>query len=425
MATTVSYNRPALTSLRWRWIGIAAVWMAVLLAGFGWLRQVWPDYAGRWLVIASLFLAYSLSIVWRHLAENYREEEKTLLPALGAGNSLTLVRALAIGLTAGFLFSPWPMGALAWAPVLLYTAADVADYFDGYLARVTNHATRLGERLDMEFDGLGMVVVSVLAVWYGQLPWWYLILGSARYLFVLGTWWRQRLGKPIHALPPSVHRRVFAGFQMGFMSAVLWPIVPPAAATIAGTVFATATVLSFLRDWLVASGRLDPAAPVYRQAQRWLFVAVAQRLPPLLRLALLLAMVMIYQNIANWLQPPAWATLIASWSLPGAAVLATGLSLVDVLATGMVVVGALGRLAAFLLVFPIGFDMATRGLYWDNGLALTSVICLMLLSTGAFSLWRPEDKYLLRRAGESAKGEVGEAKDDKKPHTHDLHFTYD
>ena len=403
MATTVFTNRPALASLHRRWLVVAALWMGALLAGYSWLQQVWPDHAGRWLVIATICLAYGLWMVWRNLPENQREGESILLPALGAGNSLTLVRGLAIGLTAGFLFSPWPMAALAWAPVLLYTTADVADYFDGYLARVTNHATRLGARLDMEFDSLGILVVSILAVWYGQLPWWYLILGSSRYLFILGIWWRQRQGKPVYALPPSVHRRVFAGFQMGFMSAVLWPIVPAAMATVAGTVLATATALSFGRDWLVASGRLDPASPSYRRGQRWLFMATAKWLPPLLRLALVVAMIMIYQNVAHWLRPPAWTALITSWRLPEPPILAAGLSVIAIVATIMAAIGVLGRLVAFLLVFPIGFDVATRGLQWDNGVALVSVTSLMLLGMGALSLWRPGEKYLLRPVGETTK----------------------
>lgn len=402
MVTTIYFNQPALVSLRRRWLVVAVAWAILLLAGYGLLRKVWPNYAGRWLAIASLFLTYVLWIVWRGLPENHREGESELLTTFGAGNMLTLVRGMAIGLTAGFLFSPWPLGALAWAPVLLYTTADVADYFDGYLARITNHTTRLGARLDMEFDGLGMVVVSVLAVWYGQLPWWYLILGSARYLFVFGTWWRRRLGKPVYDLPPSVHRRVFAGFQMGFMSAVLWPIVPAAMATVAGTILAIATAISFSRDWLVASGRLNPISPIYRRVQHWLYLVATTWLPPLLRLVLVVTMAMIYQNVSARLQPPAWTSLIASWGLPGASVLATGLSLIAITATVMVITGTAGRLAAFLLVFPIGFDVATRGLHWENGLALAGVTCLMLSGTGALSLWQPEERYLLRPAGEAA-----------------------
>jgi hypothetical protein len=167
MISTSRQNQQTLKVLQQRWWGITAVSLTLLILTYGWLRLVWPDHANRWLVFASLSMAYCLWIVWQGLVENHRAGETMLLATLGWGNRLTLMRGLAISLVAGFLFSPWPQGALAWLPVLLYTAADIADYFDGFAARVTNHATKLGERLDMEFDGLGMLVVSIL----GGLVW--------------------------------------------------------------------------------------------------------------------------------------------------------------------------------------------------------------------------------------------------------------
>jgi hypothetical protein len=62
-------------------------------------------------------------------------------------------------------------------------------------------------------------------------------------------------------MTPSAHRRIFAGFQMGFLSVVLWPILPRPMAVIPGTLFAMATGLGFWRDWLVVSGTIHPAHP--------------------------------------------------------------------------------------------------------------------------------------------------------------------
>ena len=344
-------------------------------------------------------MAYCLWIVWQGLVENHRDGETMLLATLGWGNRLTLMRGVAISLVAGFLFSPWPQGALAWLPVLLYTAADIADYFDGFAARVTNHATKLGERLDMEFDGLGMLVVSILAVWYGQLPWWYLILGLARYLFVLGLWWRERRGLPIYEIHPSVHRRIFAGFQMGFMSAVLWPILPASAATLTGTLFAIPTALGFLRDWLVVSGRLDPTHQTYLRVQSWLVKVTRIVAPPLMRIALLVSMVLMYATLDRWIRPFPWQALLESWGVPIHALLATILGIVGILGTIMVVSGSLGRLISIAVVFPIGFDIASRGMNWVNGIALGCTICLMLLGTGPGSLWPAEEKFFIKRMG--------------------------
>ncbi len=390
--------------LRRRWLATAVSWYSILLIGCLLLEPVWP-FAGRWALIAGLVMVYGLWVLWLGLPENHREGETAVLPTLGWGNGLTLMRGLAISLVAGFLFSPWPDGGLAWLPMALYTAADVADYADGYLARITNHATKLGARLDMEFDGLGMLVVSLLAVWYGQLPAWYLSLGLARYLFVAGLWLRRRWGSPVYDIPPSVHRRIFAGFQMGFMSAVLWPIIPPAGAAIAGTIFAAATAVSFLRDWFVAVGRIDPAAPAYNRIRRWLYRAAARRLPLLLRLGLAAGLVLIFANLSPPFQPVAWQDLFTRWHLPIPAVQAAFWAVVMAAAGTAVTLGVMGRLFSLLLVFPIGFDMIMRGLQWENGMALACVTGLMLLGTGPFSLWQPEERFVTRRAGETPHGE--------------------
>ena len=399
MSTISQQNQLRLGSLRRRWWGTTAVWLTVWVISWGWLAEQWPAHANRWALISGLTLVYTLSIVWRGLDENHRANDATLLPTLGWGNRLTLMRGLAISGVAGFLFSPWPMGPLGWLPVLLYTVADIADYFDGYLARKTNHATRLGERLDMEFDGLGMLIVSILAVWYGQLPTWYLLLGLARYLFVAGLWLRERLNLPIFPMHPSVHRRVFAGFQMGFMSAVLWPIIPSEGTTIAGTLFALPTALGFLRDWLVVSGRLDPTAYRYHQLQRWVVTATRVWLPPLLRLTLLLCMVLMLQTVGNWLKPAPWHALLIEWGVPIAGAVAILLGVIAVLATPLVVAGWMGRLLSLALVFPIGFDIASQGLTWPSGIALSCVTCLMLLGTGPFSWWPIEEKVVMERLG--------------------------
>ncbi|CUS05115.2 putative phosphatidyltransferase [Candidatus Promineifilum breve] len=385
-------------SLRRQWWATAALWLAVWLAFYVWLRAVWPD-SGRWLLLSGAALAYGLWVVWRHLPANHRVGEATLLPTLGPGNALTLARGLCIGLLAGFLFGPWPPGALAWVIVLLYTITDVADYFDGYLARRANHVTPLGGALDMEFDGLGTLVVILLAVSFGQLPWWYVGLGLARYLFVLGLWLRRRLGRPLHDMAPSAHRRVFAGFQMGFLSVVLWPILPRPMAVIAGTLFAAATGLGFLRDWLVVSGGLDPAHARYRAVQRRLYRLFAVLLPPLWRLLLVVTMTSILR--AGWPLPPAaWQAILIGWGAPGPGLLATLLAAIAVSGAPLVGLGILGRALSVALSLPIGFDIAGRGLRWDNGAALVAIVMLMLLGPGPFALWPVEEKVIFRRLGE-------------------------
>ena len=322
------------------------------------------------------------------------------MPTFGLGNQLTLLRGLLVSMMAGFLFIPWPHGWLAWVPALLYTAADTADFFDGYAARKTNHATQLGARLDMEFDGLGMLIVSLLAVWFGQLPWWYLSIGLARYFFIFGLWLREKRHLTNHTMPHSWHRRIFAGFQMGFMSVVLWPIVPPAAATIAGTIFALATSASFLRDWLVVVGWLDTQSNHYQQWQPQIYRLFSYYMPPLLRLVFAGCVLALIGQMSTPWQPAGWTALFTSWHLPWPAFFASFFAMVGLVAAIMVTVGGMGRIMALVVVFPIGFDMVVNGANGLNGMAMACAVLIMLLGAGALSLWQPEERYLVRRAGE-------------------------
>ncbi len=388
-----------LTTLRRRWLIAALTWAGVWLAFYAALRPVWPA-SGRWLALSGLVLGYVLWVLWRNLPANHRPGESELLPSLGPGNALTLVRGLCIGLLAGFLFGPWPMGALAWVIVLLYTVTDIADFLDGYLARRANHVTDLGGVLDIEYDGLGTLVVILLAISFGQLPWWYLLLGLARYLFLFGLWLRRRLGRPIHDLPPSAHRRVFAGFQMGFLSVVLWPILPRPMAVIAGTIFAAATGLGFLRDWLVVSGSIDPASRSYRRVQRALHRLFAVWLPPAWRLLLLLSLASVLRNVLPPFPPPAWHDLLTGWGMPAAPAFAAAIAAIALLGALLVSLGVAPRLLAIVLALPLGIDIAARGLRWDNGAALVCAIFIQLLGPGPFALWPVEERFIFRRLGE-------------------------
>jgi CDP-diacylglycerol--glycerol-3-phosphate 3-phosphatidyltransferase len=379
---------------------VALVWLIAWLSSFALLRPVWA-LSGRWLMLSGVVLAYGLWVLWRNLPGNHRPDESELLPTLGPGNALTLARGLCIVLLASFLFGPWPPGALAWVIVLLYTAADVADYFDGYLARRANHVTGLGGALDIEFDSLGTLVVILLAISFGQLPAWYLALGLARYLFLFGLWLRRRSGRPIHEMTPSVHRRLFAGFQMGFLSVVLWPIVPRPMALIAGAIYGVATGSGFLRDWLVVSGALDPASAAYRRAQAALFRLFAIWLPPLWRALLVGSMIAILRAIWPILPPAAWRELLANWRVPAPAFLATIAALAAVAGVALVGLGVLGRVLSIALAVPIGFDIAARGLTWENGVALVCVTFLQLFGAGPLSLAPLDERFILRRLGET------------------------
>ena len=346
-----------------------------------------------------------VAIWWRvrqNLALNHRPEDVQLLPSFGPGNQLSLFRGLLLGLLAGFLFAPWPQGALAWVVAGLYTVVSIADGLDGYVARRSGQETNLGQWLDMEFDGLGVAIVSVLAVGYGQLPAWFLAIGFARYAFSLGLWLRRRTNQPVYALPPSTHRRILAGMLMAMMTVVLWPIVPAPMSQLAALVIGIPVLLGFLRDWLFVSGRLDASSQSYRRVQHGLYLLFARWLPLLWRLLLVLSMTQILTRFAPWYRPAPWQVLLESWGLPGAPYLASLLAVTAVIGTALTSLGILGRFFSILLLLPIGFDISTTGLTWPNGAALVCVLLIAFFGTGILSLWQPEEALMVPRGGKKA-----------------------
>ncbi|ADJ16426.1 CDP-alcohol phosphatidyltransferase family protein [Halalkalicoccus jeotgali] len=251
-----AYVDRTLRKLRLRWVAVATIATVATALSFGGLRLLLADdLARRWLLLTVPVLAYELALLWYVLPRN--REEGRLLASFGPGTQLTLARGVLIAFLAGFLLLSRPTESLVWLPALLYGAAALADYVDGTLARLTDHVTTLGARLDTEFDALGILIAPLLAVLYGQLPVWYLSVSAARYLFVFGRWLRRRRDRPVFALPPRASRRYLAGLQMAFLTLVLSPVVTPPVTTVGAVFVAVPFIVGFVRDWLYVSGRLS------------------------------------------------------------------------------------------------------------------------------------------------------------------------
>lgn len=380
ISTEISHNA-ALVALRRQWVAVALLGGIAVALGYLFLEGTWgPVYAGRWVLLSLPVLLILLRTLWVHLDKNHRPAESDLLPTLGAANLISLLRGLLLTMLAGFLFLPWPPGWLAWLPGALYTAAVVLDYADGFAARLTRCPTVLGSTLDITLDGLGTLIAPLVAVWYGQLPVWYLLVSAARYLFLFGIWLRRRLGMPVRDLPPSAMRRALAGVQFGFISAILWPVFKPPATWIGATVFMLPFLAGFARDWLIVSTVVDPTSPHYRHALQVLATIASAWLAPALRGVVLLAAGMLsIRMLSRGVQP----------ILP---------ALVVILAL-LIVCGLLGRLAALLLLIAIGLHMSANGVDVIGALVASSTILLLFIGTGRFSLWRPEDAFLTAQYG--------------------------
>jgi CDP-diacylglycerol--glycerol-3-phosphate 3-phosphatidyltransferase len=210
----------------------------------------------RWLAGSAAVWTYCLWLLLRGLDDNRREGESRVLASFGWPTLVSVARGGLLAMVAGFVFLPTPLGALAFAPAVAYSVASLLDHVDGRLARALGRTTRLGEKLDIELDALGILIASALAVQYEKVPPWYIAIGLARYGFVLAIAWRRRCGASVVELDPLSLRRVLAGVQMGFLSVALWPPIPSELTLFVAPVFGGATLAMFARDWWRVSGRL-------------------------------------------------------------------------------------------------------------------------------------------------------------------------
>ena len=338
-------------------------------------------------MISALVVAGEFWFLRRVLDQNHPPGQKELYPDLGSANRLTIFRGIAYAWMAGFLLMPRPGGLMDWLPALLYGGASIADVFDGYLARRSGRVSRLGVTLDMEFDGLGVLVGCALAVQYGQLPLLFLLVAAARPLFVWGMLWRTRMGLPNYPMTASDQRRIIAGLLMIFLSTVLWPIFEPPVTHVVGAVFGGAVALSFVRDWLVTIGWLRPGHPSYvlwrARLKMWAF---------------------------SWIPVGLRITIAVLVSLTVSGVLMGGSSMPAAVSWPVAAVGAVGGLAALFGVgarASAGLVIASAFVYFSFGgqmwLGLSLFVLsslLIVLGSGHFTLWIPEERWLRVGANE-------------------------
>ena len=314
--------------------------------------------------LAILVATTVLGITWQVLPRNHRPGEDEIFARFGAGTWLTLLSGLLLAYVAGFLFSPWPGGWLAWLPALLYLASRIVDLFDGYLARMSDHVTDAGAALDIELDGLGLLIAVGLGVWYGQLPAWYLILAVSRQLFVAGIWWRTHRDKPVYQLPPSDNRRIIAGCQTGFIAIVLWPVLSPPATMLAAVLFAIPLVASFGRDWLVVSGVIDADSAAYHLWRNRIKRVVEWWLPFAARVAGALAGATMLARAAP--QFTTWEVYLYATGMQNIRLAPWLIALVFAASLVLFALGIAGRVASLFVIGLAVLDMQACGTAVDR-----------------------------------------------------------
>ncbi|WP_411797652.1 CDP-alcohol phosphatidyltransferase family protein [Halonotius sp. F2-221B] len=207
--------------------------------------------------VAAIFAAGQLWVVARNTAPAELGDEPVGY-LFGLANTVTGLRSGLYGVVAGLAVAA-PTAAVAWLPGVCYGVGVVCDKLDGTVARTVGRETDLGERLDMTVDTAGFVAAPLVAVCWGLLPWWYLSLSAARYVFLGVRWLRRARGLPVFDRPDSDLGKYLAGVQMGFLTAVLLPAVPTALGWRLAPVVLAPSLAVFGRDILAISGFYPPS----------------------------------------------------------------------------------------------------------------------------------------------------------------------
>ncbi len=217
------------------------VWGLHALAADHWLLRV---------SLATLAAGTVWGFIWPRLAQNHPPAAPALIwPTLGAANLLTVARTGLLAMLASLIPPLTPGSLLYWGPIILWSGAVALDGLDGHVARHRDRVSRLGTALDLEADGLGVLMAAGAGVFSLALPTWFLTVTCLRPAFAWGIWWRQRRGQPVAAWPESATRRHIAGLQMAGLGLALWPGVPGELVQVVAVGLTVLLLCSFARDW--------------------------------------------------------------------------------------------------------------------------------------------------------------------------------
>ena len=97
-------------------------------------------------------------------------------------NGLTMLRMLMIP---AFVYLHHALPARRYAALIVYVAAALTDFLDGYIARRRNQITWLGKLLDPLADKLMTAAMLYCLVSSGEIPWWPLGVFVAKELYMI------------------------------------------------------------------------------------------------------------------------------------------------------------------------------------------------------------------------------------------------
>lgn len=101
-------------------------------------------------------------------------------------NKLTVARMIMVPFLVVFLLTGWGGEANRYISLILFVAASITDWFDGYLARKNHLVTNFGKFMDPLADKLLVCSATICMIELGRLPAWFVIIIIGREFIISG-----------------------------------------------------------------------------------------------------------------------------------------------------------------------------------------------------------------------------------------------
>ncbi|MCF0134599.1 MAG: CDP-diacylglycerol--glycerol-3-phosphate 3-phosphatidyltransferase [Blautia sp.] len=101
-------------------------------------------------------------------------------------NKLTLARIVMVPFLVVFMLTDLGGAANRYISLIIFVAASVTDWFDGYLARKNNLVTNFGKFMDPLADKLLVCSAMICFVSMNKLPAWFVIIVISREFIISG-----------------------------------------------------------------------------------------------------------------------------------------------------------------------------------------------------------------------------------------------
>lgn len=101
-------------------------------------------------------------------------------------NKLTVARMIMVPFLVVFLLTGWGGEANRYISLILFVAASITDWLDGYLARKNHLVTNFGKFMDPLADKLLVCSAMICMIELGRLPAWFVIIIIGREFIISG-----------------------------------------------------------------------------------------------------------------------------------------------------------------------------------------------------------------------------------------------